>query len=133
VRGPLLLPAVAAGLLALAAGCAHDFRIEERDTPVHVWVSAPAGAGGTRIPGLVYLGAHKILDGTLTFPPGVSTVVLPTVHVDAGRHALRAVFAGGSITLEEDVVVSKESWVHLTVAAGGVTARTTDEEPRIPR
>jgi hypothetical protein len=108
--------------------------VEQRETPVHVWISAPeVGARGGSVPALVYVGAQKAVDGTLQFPSGVSTVVLPTLYMNAGPRLVQAVFWGGQVTLTEEVKVAGETWIHVTLSARSATIKTDDEQPRVPR
>jgi hypothetical protein len=132
-RAAALLALLTSGLVGLSA-CAHDYLIEDRLTPVHVWLSAPevATAGG-RVDALIYVGAEKVVEGPVVFAPGVATVTFPTLHVNAGSRLVQVVVARGTITASQEVNVSGETWVHVTLARGAVTIATDDEQPRMPR
>jgi hypothetical protein len=122
-------------LLALAlSACAHDYLVENRLTPVHVWLSAPelAAAGG-QVEALIYVGSEKVVEGPVAFPVGVSTVTFPTIHLNAGSRLVQVILAGGTITASEQVVVSQEAWIHVTLARGVATIATADEQPVVPR
>jgi hypothetical protein len=123
--------------LLLAAGltsCTHNYRVEERETPVHVWIVAPAlAATGGSIKALVYVGAEKAVDGTVRFPPGVSTVVLPTLHLRAGNRLVQAVMDQGTIVGSETVTIEGESWIQVQLSGRSVRIVHSEEQPLIPR
>jgi hypothetical protein len=123
------------GLLVLAlSACAHDYLVEDRRTPVHVWLSAPEiGAHGGRIEALVYVGAEKVVEGSVAFAPGVSTVTFPTIHVNRGSRLVQVVLARGAMTSSQEVNVDGETWIHVTLSRGAVTIASDDEQPLLPR
>ncbi len=126
-----ILCVAVAGLALLASGaCAHDYGIENRETPVHVWITAPgmAAEGGT-IDALVYLGALKVVEGPVTFPPGVPTVNLPTVYARVGEVECSAVLNGGAVTVRETVEIEGESWVQIIVTGRAATIELSEEQP----
>jgi hypothetical protein len=126
-------PAILALLLGLA-GCTHESVVEQRETPVHVWVSAPAiGARGGSLEALIYVGSEKAVEGRLEFPRGVSTVVLPTLYVNAGEKLVQAVLARGAITASERLRIREESWIHVTLKDRTATIRLQEEQPHLPR
>jgi hypothetical protein len=138
VLGAALLSAALLGVgllgVGLLGGCAHDFAVERRDTPVHVWISAPAlGARGASIPALVYVGSEKAVEGTIAFPQGTSTVILPTIRMTEGKWLVQAVFAGGAITVSDDVHVKGETWIEILIQNRAATIHTSDQQPPIPR
>lgn len=119
--------------LSALGGCSSDYLVEQRQTPVHVWIAAPAlGTTGGSLDALVYVGPEKAVQGVVTFPPGVTTVVLPTVYVNAGRRTVQAVLDGGAIAVSQDVSIQQECWVVVTVQGRSATVSMTREQPRIP-
>lgn len=122
---PLLL-----GVVALGACSSHPYRVEEREVPVHVWVTAPeqAAAGGT-LQALVYVGPTKVVEGPLSFERGRPTIELPTAHVRAGPVAVSAVLDGGAIAASDRPEIERESWVEITVRGRSATLRISDEQP----
>ena len=111
----------------LLCACKHDFTVEDRETPVHVWLTAPdLGKTGGRIDALVYVGPHKVVEGPVEFRAGVPTVALPTVFLNVGDVTVSAVFAGGSIAATGSIEVEGESWVQVVVR--GRTARILHSE-----
>ena len=129
---PLLL---LAGCGVLAAACAHDFTLENRETPVHVWLSAPelTARGGGEVDVLIYVGAEKVVQGPVRFPPGVGHVVLPTVHVTAGKKTVSAVVRGGTSSATTDIGVAGETWVQIVVRERTVTIGSGEQAPIAPR
>jgi hypothetical protein len=119
----------ALGCLLLAA-CSHDFTLENRETPVHVWLTAPdlARTGG-RVDALVYVGAIKVVEGPVQFRPGVPTVALPTVFLNVGQVVVSAVIAGGSISATSRVEIEGESWVQIVVSGRGARILHSETQP----
>jgi len=120
----LLVPALA------ASACAHDYVVENRDTPVHVWISVPEfeAQGGT-LSALVYVGGQKVVDGVINFSPGKPTVVLPSVHLRTGTVPVSAVLFDGAVSATENVGIEQESWVQIVVRGKTATIRATEEQP----
>lgn len=116
--------------LLLPAACAHDFTVENRETPVHVWLTAPdlANTGGT-LDALIYVGAEKAIEGPVRFPPGVLHVALPTLYVTSGDRVVSAVLEGGAISATDEVDIDGETWIQVTVQRRGVTIRDLDRPP----
>lgn len=129
-----LLPIVGSLLLGLGAACAHDYKLENRETPVHVWLSAPElqPQGGT-VDVLVYVGAEKVVQGPVRFPPGVGNIVLPTVYVTAGRKTVSAVVRGGASSATSQIGVEGETWVQIVVRGRTVTIASGEQAPYAPR
>lgn len=132
---PRLLPLTAAALLAtwggLLAGCAgHTYRVEDRDVPVHVWLTAPdlAPSGGT-LPALVYVGSQKVVEGNVTFEAGRPTVQLPTAYVRAGPTQVSAVLGDGALSAAQSVGVEGESWLQILVRGRGASLRFSENAP----
>jgi hypothetical protein len=132
-RPPRRLASALAGLLALVtAACAHDFTVENRETPVHVWLSAPdLGQAGGTIDALIYVGARKVVQGPVTFPPGTTHVSLPTVHVPTCPTTASAVLRGGALTAPRQIRVVGESWVQVVVRGDTVTIEYFREQPNV--
>jgi hypothetical protein len=128
---PLLLLALAAvGALA----CAHDFTLENRETPVHVWLSAPdLQVAGGEVDVLIYVGAEKVVEGPVRFPPGVASIVLPTVFVTAGKKTVSAVVRGGTSSATREVGVPGEMWVQILVRGRTVTISSSSQAPYLAR
>jgi hypothetical protein len=128
---------LALGMAALLPGlcaCAHDYAVENRLTPVHVWLSAPelARTGGS-VDALIYVGSSKVVEGNVRFDPGVSTVIFPIVHVNAGDRLVQVVLAGGTIHVSQSVEIEEETWINVTLSGGTAKIAEDDEQPRIPR
>ena len=130
----LLVPLAGHLLLSVGAACAHDYKLENRETPVHVWLSAPelTERGGT-IDVLIYVGAEKVVQGPVRFPPGVGHVVLPTVYVTAGKKTVSAVVRGGTSSATTQVGVEGETWVQVVVRGRTVTIGRGEQAPIAPR
>jgi len=132
---PLLSLAVFAALSGLvSSSCAHDYTLENRETPVHVWLSAPdlLERGGT-VDVLIYVGAEKVVQGPVRFAAGVGHVVLPTVYVTAGRKTVSAVVRGGTASATTKIGVEGETWVQVVVRGRSVTIGSGEQAPVAPR
>lgn len=118
------------GLALLASACAHDYSVENRDTPVHVWITAPdlAASGGT-LTALVYVGGQKAVEGPITFAPGKPTVALPSVHLRSGTVPISAVLFDGAVSETENASIEQESWVQIIVRGKTASIRVTEEQP----
>ena len=128
-------PVRTAALLAIlgggSAGCAsHTYRVEERDVPVHVWITAPdlATSGGT-LPALVYVGSQKVVEGNVTFEPGKPTVRLPTAYVRAGPTQVSAVLGDGALSASQSFGVQDEAWLQVMVRGRAATLKFTKNAP----
>jgi hypothetical protein len=113
------------------AGCAkHGYRVEQREIPVHVWLTAPelAATGGS-IHALVYVGSQKVVEGRVTFEPGKPTVALPTAYVRAGSTQVSAVLGDGAMSAENTLGVDGESWLQVLLRGRTVTLRLTNAQP----
>ncbi len=121
---------LALGLALSAAACAHDYAVENRDTPVHVWITAPDfdATGGT-FTALVYVGGQKAVEGPITFEPGKPTIALPSIHLRTGTVPVSAVLFDGAVTATESVGIEQESWVQIVVRGKTATIRATEEQP----
>jgi hypothetical protein len=132
--GTFLRTCLGASLLLLAllasTACTHDYVLEARDTPVHVWITAPelATQGGT-LSALVYVGGQKSVEGLITFEPGKPTVALPSVHVKAGTQPVSAVLFDGQVSVTESVSVEEECWVQILVRGKAASLRVTEQQP----
>lgn len=126
IRAPILL----LGLSLFAPACAHDYTVENRDTPVHVWITAPDfDAKGGTFTALVYVGGQKAVEGPITFEPGKPTVALPSIHLRTGTVPVSAVLFDGAVSVTENVGIEQESWVQIVVRGKTATIRATEEQP----
>lgn len=123
---PLLLGLV----LLLCAGCRTSWGVENREVPVHVWLTAPglATQGGT-LQALVYVGSEKVVEGPVRFPAGVPTIMLPTAYVRAGDRLVSAVIGGGRLVAREEVEIEGESWVQIVVGPTSVGITYSETQP----
>jgi hypothetical protein len=121
---------LAASLMATTGCSSHGYRVEQRDVPVHVWLTAPelALAGGS-IPALVYVGSQKVVEGNVTFEPGKATVALPTAYVRAGSTPVSAVLGDGAMSANDTFGVEGESWLQITVRGRTASLRLTERQP----
>ncbi|MDJ0974975.1 MAG: hypothetical protein QNJ98_10985, partial [Planctomycetota bacterium] len=117
----LTLPLLLLLTLVAGPGCQTTWGVENRETPVHVWITAPglAQQGGT-LQALVYVGAEKVVEGPVRFPQGVPTIMLPTAYVRAGDRLVSAVIDGGRLVAREEVEIEGEGWVQIVVGPNGV-------------
>jgi hypothetical protein len=123
--GALLL----AGLL-LAAGCAHDYGLENLEVPVHVWLRAPrvAVAGGS-LDALIYVDSQKAWEGPVEIPRGATHVELPSVYVPVGDRRVSAVIGGGAASATDEVSIEGESWIVVTADGSRVSIAAEDRQP----
>ncbi len=118
-------------LLALGlAACSTTYGVENREVPVHVWITAPhlAEQGGT-LQALIYVGSEKVIDGPVRFPQGVPTITLPTAYVRAGDRLVSAVVGTGRLSAREEVEIEGEGWVQVVVAPNSVGIGHSETQP----
>lgn len=115
--------------MAVLGSCTTSYDVENRETPVHVWLTAPglSQEGGT-LDALIYVGAHKVVEGPVRFPAGVPTIMLPTVYLRSGETLVSAVIDRGRLAAREEVEIDGEGWVQITVGQG-ITIRHDDSQP----
>lgn len=131
---PFVLPLAVAALAVLLGGCRTTWTVENRDTPVHVWLAAPelTQTGGT-VRALVYVGAHKAIDGPVTFPRGVAYVKLAPLRMAAGSKRVSVVIDGGRLSTSAQVEVRGTTWIRATVLPQAVTIERSGAEFTAPR
>ena len=102
---PLRIAALlAASVLGLTACRSHAYRVEQREVPVHVWITAPdLAARGGSLQALVYVGPQKVVEGRVSFEPTRPTVALPDAYVRAGATAVSVVLGDGAMTVNQTV------------------------------
>lgn len=118
------------GLAATAvSGCTTSYDVENREIPVHVWLTAPGlvDQGGT-IHALIYVGSRKVVEGPVRFPAGVPTVTLPTVYLRTGDRMVSVILDNGRLVGREEVEIEAEGWVQVTVTQK-ITIRYDDKQP----
>lgn len=130
-RTRLLFAAAAVLLGGVCGSCTHDYGLENRESPVHVWLTASdlAKTGG-EIRALVYVGAEKAVEGPVRFPCGTPHVELPILYMTSGDKTVSAVFEGGAFSATEEVEVDGETWIQIVIRGRRVLVNATDEEPR---
>ena len=121
---------VLAGTALLAGACATDYGVERRETPVHVWLAAPGADQGERVyDALIYVGAEKVIEGSVRFGPDVGYVALPTVYVTAGKKTVSAVVRGGAASATAELTISAEHWIVVTIHGREVSISQSKFEP----
>jgi hypothetical protein len=131
-RGGALLGLLLLLGAGLAPGCAHSYDVENRDTPVHVWISAPelAAAGGTLVL-KVEVAGQVLADGPVAFPSGAPTVELPLARVRTGAVPVAVTVDGGRVRAQQSVGVPNESWIRVVVRGAAVSISSYREQPPI--
>jgi hypothetical protein len=125
--------ALSALALLLLAGCAHDFGVERRETPLHLWLTVPdAAARGGRVHAEVRVGPYEVVAGPVEFPPGVTTVRLPTQYLAARTYPLVASFGGGRVRTSASVPLGGETWAHIVLRGAAASVSVSGEEPPVP-
>ena len=110
----VLLPVL--GCAFLASSCGHTFEVEGRQTRINVWLTAPTiCARGESIHALIYVGPYKVVEGPVSFPEGINTVVLPPVYVRTGSHKVSVVLGEGKFSSSRSIGVQRESWLDITL------------------
>jgi hypothetical protein len=127
----LRIAALLAPLLLGCAGCTtHAYRVEQREVPVHVWITAPeVAARGGSLSALVYVGPQKVVEGRLTFERDRPTVALPDAYVRAGATPVSVVLGDGAMTVNQTVEVDGEAWLQVVVRGTTASLRKTDRQP----
>lgn len=135
-RRPAALLLLALLLLppALLTGCSNPaYLVEQREVPVHVWLSAPdLAAQGGSVQALIYVGPQKVVEGPVRFEAGRGTVELPSAYVRAGEVTISAVLDGGSASASDRVEIGSEAWVHVTLRGRAASLRVSETQPPMP-
>lgn len=118
---------------ACLCACKTSWDLEDRETPVHVLLVAPAAATAEqRLPLVVYVGDRKAVDGTVVFPAGTTRVAAPTLHLRAGTKPVSVILAGRSVA-NSNVTVKGPTWVVVTVTASGAAIASDTQDPTAAR
>ena len=125
-----LLACLALVLCAWLPACRTTYNVEGRETPVHVWLTAPdmPASGGT-IDALIYVGPQKVVEGPVHFPAGTKTINFPAVRVRMGETLVSAVVRRGTVAARETFDVEGEGWVQVLVRGSTVELRFDDQQP----
>lgn len=126
----ILLACLALMVCACLVACHTTFNVEGRETPVHVWLTAPdMPPGGGTVDALIYVGPEKVVEGSVHFPAGTKTINFPLVRVRMGDTLVSAVVRRGTVAARETFEVEGESWVQVLVRGGTVELRFDDQQP----
>jgi len=120
-----------AALALTVSGCgSHSFDVEDRQTRVNVWLTAPAvAAQGGSIDALIYVGPYKVVEGPVDFPQGVNTVILPPIYIRGGQRKVSVVLAGGRYKATSNINVRRESWLDITLRNRALRVNFMEGEP----
>ena len=132
-RVPLLAVAVAC-LAATLASCSGHYVVEDRDTPVHVWLEAPAAMQAdvaTHL--LIYVGDRKVMDGPIRFPAGQPRIELPTAYMPGGDKTVSVVVGGGRVAAQGTVKIRHATWILVTVRGASAEIGFSPKEPDSPK
>ena len=120
-------------LLALAApacGGRSTWEVENRETQVNCWLTAPDSCAQAHdLDALIYIGPYKVVQGPVEFPKGTPTVNLPPVYIRAGCYDVAAVIDGGRYSVREQITISKESWVQVILRGGRLRLNYSERQP----
>ncbi len=111
------------------AGCGHTYTLSDRDTPVEVWVEAPAAATApfeTHL--LVYVGDRKAIDGPVRFAAGQVRQRVATLYMRGGKQDVSVVM-GGRAVATANVEIQFRAWIVVTVTGGEARVSAADREP----
>jgi hypothetical protein len=121
---------LAALFLGLGGCTTHAYRVEQREVPVHVWITAPeVAARGGSLPALVYVGPQKVVEGRVTFEASKPTVALPNAYVRAGPTPVSVVLGDGAMAVHQTVEVDGEAWLQVMVRGNVATLRQSKDQP----
>lgn len=124
------LLALAIVLLAPACGSTSTFEVENRETQVNVWLTAPDFcATGGRVDALIYIGPYKVVQGPVEFPQGTPTVNLPPVFIRTGCYDVAAVLDGGRYSVRERIDITREGWVQVILRGGRIRIDYDEKQP----
>jgi hypothetical protein len=117
-------------LAVLAPCCAHSFDVENRETRVNVWLTAPhlAAEGGT-LYALIYVGPYKVVEGPVKFTKGGPTVNLPPLYIRGGNRKVTAVLAKGRFNVATQVEIEEESWIQVVLSNGKARIDFAETQP----
>lgn len=128
----LTLTALTAPLLTLAA-CGSTYTLPDRDTPIEIWVSAPAAATAPFATNLlVYVGDRKAIDGPVRFSAGTTLQRVAWLNMRGNRQDVSVVMDGRAVATAQ-VKFEHRAWIVITVSGGGATIATADREPGTPK
>lgn len=134
LRGLRALTAILGiGLGSLGAigstACGHTYTLPDRDTPVEVWVEAPAAASTpVTVNLLVYVGDRKAIDGPVQFAAGQVRQRVATLYMRGGKQDVSVVI-GGRAVATDSVDIQHRAWIVVTVAGNEAKVSATDREP----
>jgi hypothetical protein len=118
------------GLATAAAACRTSFDVEGRDTPVHVWVEAPAAASAPQVVDLtVRVGEVVAVDGPVRFPQGTTRVAVPPLYLRAGPRPVVVSAAGGRTLATATADVEHATWIVVRVQGPAVAIHVSHREP----
>lgn len=127
---PRIAAPLAALLLGLGACTSHSYRVEQREVPVHVWITAPeVAARSGSLPALVYVGPQKVVEGRVAFEPNRPTVALPNAYVRSGPTPVSVVLGDGAMAVNQTVNVEGEAWLQVIVRGNTASLRQTKDQP----
>ena len=112
-----------------ATACGHTYTLAERDTPVEVWVEAPAAASApfeTHL--LVYVGDRKAIDGPVRFASGQVRQRVSTLYMRGGKQDVSVVM-GGRAVATASVAIQFRAWIVITVNGNEARVSAADREP----
>ena len=115
---------------SLSACGGNKYVVEDRDTPVHVWLAAPAAmAADVATHVLLYVGDRKVMDGPVRFPAGQTSLELPTVYMPAGERAVSVVIGGGQSAARGTAKIRHATWILVTIRGMAADISVSDKEP----
>ena len=117
-------------LFAPACGSTSTFEVENRETQVNVWLTAPDFcATGGRVDALIYIGPYKVVQGPVEFPANTPTVNLPPVFIRTGCYDVAAVLDGGRYSVRERIDITRQGWVQVILRGGRIRIDYDEKQP----
>lgn len=132
-RRGLLAAVLGVGLGSLVAigvaACGHTYTLPDRDTPVEVWVEAPAAASAPVTTNLlVYVGDRKAIDGPVRFSAGQVRQRVATLYMRGGKQDV-SVVVGGRAVATDSVDIQHRAWIVVTLNGNEAKVSAADREP----
>jgi len=124
---------IAVALVVPLAGCGTTYTLPDRETPVEVWVEAPAAATApveTNL--LVYVGDRKAVDGPVRLAAGEVRRRVATLTMRGGKQDVSVVI-GGRAVATENLKLEHRAWIVITLAGDGAKIASVDREPGTAR
>ena len=115
--------------LSSLGACGTTYSLPDRDTPVEVYVEAPAArTSPVDAALLVYVGDKKVVDGPIRLGAGETLRKIGSVYVRGGEQTVSVVL-GGRAVATENVKIAHRAWIVIALSGGEAKISSVDREP----